>query len=88
MTAVTASDRHARDGRHGAPIDVDVADAYGTGHHVELRGTRQITIDTRRSGGWYDLTLTTPSDPSFLAQIAGRVESRGRLTSDPQLGRS
>jgi hypothetical protein len=39
-------------------------------------------------GGWYDLTLTTQSDPTFSYQLAGRLESSSRLTSDPQLGRS
>ena len=29
----------------------------------------------------------TPSDTSFSYQLAGRLESRARLTSDPQLGR-
>ena len=46
-----------------------------------------ITIDTRDSGGWYDISLSTPSDPSFSYQLAGQLESRARLTSDPQLGR-
>jgi hypothetical protein len=32
--------------------------------------------------------LTTPSDPSFGYQLAGRLESAADLTSDPQLGRS
>ncbi len=49
---------------------------------------REITIDTRGSGGWYDVTLTAPSDPSFTAEFAGRVETAARLTSDPQLGRA
>jgi phospholipase C len=82
------SGRHDGGGRHAVPIVVHIADVYGSDRRVELHTTRQLTINTRRAGGWYDLTLTTPSDPSFLAQIAGRVESRGRLTSDPQLGRA
>ena len=67
---------------------VDVADAYSTDHRVQVHGTREITIDTRRSSGWYDIAVTAQSDPSFRYQIAGRVEFGGRLTSDPQLGRS
>jgi hypothetical protein len=47
-----------------------------------------VTIDTNPSGGWYDITLTTTSDPSFTVELAGRLESAARLTSDPQLGRS
>lgn len=53
-----------------------------------MHGTREITIDTRGYGGWYDIALTTRSDPSFSYQIAGRVEFGRQLTSDPQLGRS
>jgi hypothetical protein len=48
----------------------------------------EIVVGTGHSGGWYDLALTTPSDPSFGYQLAGRLESSSRLTSDPQLGRS
>jgi hypothetical protein len=51
-------------------------------------GTAEIAIDTHHSGGWYDIALTTSSDPSFSYQLAGRLESGARLTSDPQLGRS
>lgn len=43
---------------------------------------------SRHSGGWYDIALTTPDDTSFSYQLAGRLESRARLTSDPQLGPS
>jgi phospholipase C len=72
---------------HRAPVVVKVADAYGPDHHITVRHTDEITIDTRHSGGWYDLTLSTPSDPSFSHELAGRLESGARLTSDPQLGR-
>ena len=46
-----------------------------------------ITIDTGHSGGWYDIALSTPSEASFSYELAGRLESANRLTSDPQLGR-
>jgi len=68
-------------------VVVHVADAYGHNRQVTVHGTRQITIDTRHSGGWYDIALTTPSDAGFGYQLAGRLESGGRLTSDPQFGR-
>ncbi len=64
-----------------------MADAYGPDRHITLHGTAEITIDTRHSGGWYDIALSTPSDASFSYQLAGRLESGARLTSDPQLGR-
>jgi phospholipase C len=53
-----------------------------------LHGDGEITVDTRHSGGWYDIALTLPADPAFAYQLAGRLESLGRLTSDPQLGRA
>jgi len=77
-----------RRGSERPPVVIDVADAYGPDRRIELRGTGEIVIDTRRSGGWYDIALTTPSDASFSYQLAGRLESAAGLTSDPQLGRS
>jgi phospholipase C len=77
-----------RDRRRKRPIVVEVADAYGRDRKVELHGVEVITVDTGHSGGWYDIALTTASDPTFSYQLAGRLESAGRLTSDPQLGRS
>jgi phospholipase C len=74
-------------GHHRRPVVVDVTDAYGHDRHIRLRGTTEIAIDTRHSGGWYDIALSTPSDGAFGYQLAGRLESGARLTSDPQLGR-
>ena len=72
--------------RHRSPVVVSVIDAYGPDRHIRLSGTEGITVDTHHSGGWYDIALSTPSDTSFAYQLAGRLESAGRLTSDPQLG--
>jgi phospholipase C len=74
-------------GDHHRPVVVEIADAYGPDRHIKLHRTKEITIDTRHSGGWYDIALSTPSDASFGYQLAGRLESGNRLTSDPQLGR-
>jgi phospholipase C len=68
------------------PVIVKIADAYGPDRKVELHNVEEITVDTRHSGGWYDIALTTPSDATFSYQLAGRLESATRLTSDPQLG--
>jgi phospholipase C len=72
---------------HQRPIVVEVKDAYGPDRQLRLQGAREIVVDTRHSGGWYDIALSTPSDATFAYQLAGRLESRARLTSDPQLGR-
>jgi phospholipase C len=74
-------------GRHRRPIAVTVSDAYGRDRRVEVDRAAEIIIDTEHAGGWYDLALTTQSDSSFGYQLAGRLESRSPLTSDPQLGR-
>ena len=72
---------------HRRPVVVDFADAYGAHRRITVHGTTEITIDTHHSGGWYDIALSTRSDTTFSYQLAGRLESGGRLTSDPQLGR-
>ena len=74
-------------GGHRHQFVVKVADAYGPDRRITLHGTEEITIDTSHAGGWYDIALSTPSDASFSYQLAGRLESGARLTSDPQLGR-
>ncbi len=79
---------HPGSGRHSTPVVVNVADAYGPDRHIKCNGAEELAVDTHHSGGWYDLALTTPSDSSFGYQLAGRLESAARLTSDPQLGRS
>ena len=83
-----SSGRGSRDrDRHRRAITIEIADAYGRDRRITVHRTKVTTIDTRHSGGWYDIALTTPNDPSFSYQLAGRIESRARLTSDPQLGR-
>jgi phospholipase C len=81
------SDGEAHHNGRGRSTVVEIADAYGRDRTVKVRGVEEITIDTDHSGGWYDIALTSPSDPTFSYQLAGRLESRStRLTSDPQLG--
>ena len=67
---------------------VNVVDAYGGEYTVDGNGEAEIVVQTGDSGGWYDLALTSPTDASFSYQLAGRLESGGQLTSDPQLGGS
>jgi phospholipase C len=85
---VIDTDDRSGNGRHKAPVTVSVADAYGPDHRIRLNGEDEFTVDTRHSGGWYDIALSTSSDKSFAYELAGRLESAGQLTSDPQLGGS
>jgi hypothetical protein len=83
-----SSGRGSGDGdRHRRAITIDTADAHGRDRRITVQGKKVITIDTRHSGGWYNIALSTSSDPAFSYQLAGRLESGTRLTSDPQLGR-
>jgi len=75
-------------GRDRHPVTIRVVDAYGRDYKVRCDGSAEIVTETSKSGGWYDLALTSPEDVSFRYQLAGRLESSGKLTSDPQLGRA
>ena len=74
--------------RRGRGPTVTVTDAYGASRTIELEGVREISVATAHVGGWYDLAISSPDDPSFAFQLAGRLETHGPLTSDPQLGRA
>jgi phospholipase C len=80
----------ARSGRRHRPepVVINVVDAYGGDYKVECNGNGEVVVQIGKTGGWYDLALTSPTDASFTYQLAGRLESGGQLTSDPQLGRS
>ena len=70
-----------------APVTVAIVNAYGASQQLTLhQGAAELTVATGASGGWYDLALTCPTDLSFSYALAGRLESPGQLTSDPQLG--
>jgi len=70
---------------------------FGGGQHVRENNitawrraiTGDLTIvrfELARSFGWYDITLTTDSDPSFAQQLAGHLETGRDSVSDPTLG--
>lgn len=61
---------------------VEVTDAYAGA--LTLRAGK-VDLDTRASGGWYDVTVTIPGT-SFVRTLAGHLESGRPGTSDPQLG--
>jgi phospholipase C len=67
-------------------VKLTVADAYG-----RRSVTRQVRpgasiaehVDTRRSGNWYDVSVTSDGDPKFLRRLSGHVETGRPGTSDP-----
>ncbi|MBE1493351.1 phospholipase C [Amycolatopsis lexingtonensis] len=71
-----------------APVRLTVQDAYG--RHSVTRTVRPgakvvETIGIRRSGNWYDVSVTSDRDPQFLRRLAGHVETGRPSTSDPAI---
>ncbi|WP_217253813.1 phosphocholine-specific phospholipase C [Streptomyces sp. AC602_WCS936] len=65
-----------------------VADGYGgRSRTVTVRpgATVHHTVDLARSRRWYDVTVTSESDPAFLRRLAGHVENGRPGVSDPAI---
>ncbi len=65
-----------------------VSDAY-TGEKTKIRlrpgGTRNRDFPVRSAHSWYDLSVTSSADPSFLRRMAGHLETGRPSRSDPGL---
>jgi phospholipase C len=48
--------------------------------------TDEIYLDLRAAYGWYDLTVTVDTDPTFTRRLGGHVETGHSSFSDPALG--
>ena len=48
--------------------------------------TDEIYLDLRAAYGWYDLTVTVDTDPTFTRRLGGHVETGHSSYSDPALG--
>ncbi|MFE2040686.1 phosphocholine-specific phospholipase C [Streptomyces sp. NPDC059477] len=71
-----------------ATVTLKVADGYGgRSRTVRVRpGARStLTVDLERSRRWYDLTVTSDTDPTFLRRFAGHVENGRPGVSDPAI---
>ncbi|MFE1926211.1 phosphocholine-specific phospholipase C [Streptomyces asoensis] len=87
--------RHAGDGleltfthRGHGTVELRVSDGYGgRPTTVRLRPGAVVrrTLDLRASRRWYDLTVTSGSDPAFLRRLAGHVENGRPGVSDPAI---
>lgn len=75
---------------HGSnAVKVSVFDAYSGKTHVQRlhpHDSASFVSSLRQSAGWYDLTITVDSDPTFSRQLAGHVETGRTSTSDPAIG--
>ncbi|MEU3614711.1 phosphocholine-specific phospholipase C [Streptomyces sp. NPDC006872] len=68
--------------------ELKVADGYGgRTTTVRLRPGAIVkrTVDLRASRRWYDLTVTSSADPTFLRRFAGHVENGRPGVSDPAI---
>ncbi|MCQ4081943.1 phospholipase C, phosphocholine-specific [Streptomyces sp. RB6PN25] len=71
------------------PARLTVADAYGNAPDATYRLAPGASVvhaaPTRRSHGWYDLSVTCAQDAGFLRRLAGHVETGSPSTSDPAI---
>ncbi len=70
-----------------APCSMKVVNAYGKEaphtHSIAARGGVEDRWALQSSSGWFDLSVTTAEDPTFLRRFAGHVEVGRPSTSDP-----
>ncbi|HEV2634861.1 MAG TPA: phospholipase C, phosphocholine-specific [Actinocrinis sp.] len=75
---------------HGAePARLTVADSYGNQepitYTVRPGATALLAVNPKRSNGWYDVSVTSAQDKTFLRRLAGHVETGRPSTSDPAI---
>jgi phospholipase C len=71
-----------------ASARLKIADGYGgatTSVTVRPGATVKRTVDLAASRRWYDLTVTSATDPAFLRGFAGHVENGRPGVSDPAI---
>ncbi|WP_433188307.1 phosphocholine-specific phospholipase C [Actinoallomurus sp. CA-150999] len=74
------------------PVRLTVKDAYRNGRTATYRvqpGARVVHVAAAgRSHGWYDLSVVSDHDGTFLRRLAGHVETGRPSTSDPAIATS
>ncbi|WP_037863204.1 phosphocholine-specific phospholipase C [Streptomyces sp. NRRL S-340] len=74
--------------RGSKTVDLAVADGYGGGRttvQVQPGAAVRRRVVLAASERWYDLTVTSGADPSFLRRFAGHVENGLPGVSDPAI---
>lgn len=72
----------------GADCNLTVTNAYGGAKEtfkVRAGGTVEHTVDLRASKRWYDLSVVSDTDRTFLRRLAGHVETGAAGVSDPAI---
>jgi phospholipase C len=75
----------------GTAVRLTLTSAYdGKPSQVKVRPGSTVTVSapTAFGTGWYDVSVTSEADPSYLRRLAGHVETGQPSVSDPALGRS
>ncbi|WP_409060755.1 phosphocholine-specific phospholipase C [Streptomyces sp. SYP-A7185] len=71
-----------------ADVNLSVANRYGGAAQtfkVKAGGSVEHTVDLRASKRWYDVTVKSDADATFLRRFAGHVENGQAGVSDPAL---
>src|SRR5690606_15132770 len=55
--------------------DMSYKNGYIADKKIAANSSERIDVDLKNSSGWYDFTVTTPSDNNFLQRFAGRIET-------------
>jgi len=73
-----------------AAVQVSIADGYRPGADVRLTVPAKGRVEDKRPGEslahWYDLTVTSASQPGWLRRLAGHVETGKPSLTDPMIG--
>lgn len=67
---------------------VSVFDAYSGKTQTRVlppNGNATFVSELEESSGWYDFSVKVESDPSFLRQLAGHVETGRPSVTDPAI---
>ena len=54
---------------------------------IDAATSKEITLDTGKSFGWYDISIKLKGNLSFARRYAGRVETGAVSKTDPLMGR-
>jgi len=78
-----------RNKHNSEPEKVEITDAYSgkvTRHQLQPHGTLTYFSESKKSFGWYDITIQIASDTNFKRQFAGHVETGNGSKTDPLIG--
>ncbi|MCA1217544.1 phosphocholine-specific phospholipase C [Streptomyces sp. 8L] len=77
---------------HGTvPVRLTVRDGYGHAHDASVRlrpgASAEHTVEAARTDHWYDVSVTSDRDDTYLRRLAGHIETGRASVTDPALAR-